>query len=101
MAARTIDGPEDDHLTREQVAKYLKMEVRTLQRLIERGDFPRSFELSPGTHVWHWSEIWAYSIMRRLQTRCYPTKTRSDKEGQPKTTPSQSRTIAKRPVSDP
>ena len=68
----TIDGPEQDHLTRSEVAKYLRLELHTLKRLIAAGEFPGPFQFSPRVWVWSWEEVVAWAIMRKIAHRCQP-----------------------------
>lgn len=66
---RLVDAPDQDYLTRQEVARYLRMETKTLTRLIEAGVFPRAFQLSPGTFVWSWREVTAYAMLQEVKGR--------------------------------
>ncbi len=58
-------------LTRDEVARRLRMEVRTLRRLIEAGEFPRPLQVSPGVVVWTAADVAAheYRIANRGRFR--------------------------------
>lgn len=99
---RLVDGPEEDHPTRDEVAKYLRMELTTLKRLIEAGDFPRPYQFSPGVWVWDWLDVKAWAHLRAIRHRF---RAKRDKKGQPRSnrgsTAVQSGATAKRDRPDP
>lgn len=73
MAARSIDGPDDDLLTLHEVAKYLRMEVKTLRRLIAAGQFWEPTEISPGVRVWSAEDVAVFRAYRERAPRMRKT----------------------------
>lgn len=63
----------------EEVAKYLRMEKRTLRRLIELGEFPRAIRLSPGSSSWTWKDVLYWSIRAELKNRLKATRAKKGK----------------------
>lgn len=78
MAARTIDGPEKDNLTLEEVAVYLTVESRTIRRLIAEGKFPRGIPISKGKVVWSALDVAVYRAWQERLDRLRPGKTAED-----------------------
>jgi hypothetical protein len=71
------------------------MHAKTLQRLIDDGEFPQPLKLSPGTLVWSWRDVLYWSLRAEIAARMVaepdrkerkPRRKMKDNEGQ--TTPS-------------
>lgn len=60
--------------TRDEVAKLLRVEPRTLARLIEAGQFPRPQQSSPGVRVWSEDDLTYYRLWMALRHRLRPAK---------------------------
>lgn len=88
-----MDGPDQEFPTREEVARYLRMEVSTLKRLIAAGEFPEPFPLSPGVLVWTREEVHAWAVLRAIRSRfraAEPKRRARDSSGQPRESEGQS-----------
>lgn len=73
-AHRLIDGPEDDLLSVEEIAKYLRLSVPTLKRLVQAGEFPRPIAVSDGVKVWDWKDAVYWRLRTGLRSRMRPAK---------------------------
>ena len=66
---RNIDGPEKDLLTKREVADYLRLKIKTLDRLVESGQFFEPVEVSPGIKLWTAEDVAVYRAWRERQHR--------------------------------
>lgn len=66
---RSIEGPDKDFLTLREVTDYLRVNKRTLQRLIASGEFPRPIRTSPRTPVWAADDLIYYRLRVSLAAR--------------------------------
>ena len=68
----------------DEVAKRLRIEKRTLTRLIEAGEFPRPQKPSPGVQVWSNEDIEYYRLRMQLRPRLRAKKPKpADKKKPP------------------
>lgn len=97
---RLVDGPELDVLERTEVAAYLRLSPRTVQRLIEAGEFPRPIMNSEGVPVWDWTDCLYWKLRCTLRPRLRPSRKRKlaekPSDGQPPAMPGQGGTTGKR-----
>lgn len=79
---RKVKGPTRDQLTRKEVCEHLDIGEEALKGLIERGEFPRPFTLSPGEQRWHWWVVpwffWHRQLLPYLPT---PPEVGADRGG--------------------
>lgn len=102
MAERTqrlVDGPHQEFLTKEETAAYLRMDKRTLDRLIRTGEFPRPIEISPGIKLWSWRDVLYWSLRAELKSRLVGENP-GDTARHGETPGAFDKTSAKRPRSD-
>lgn len=59
--SRPVDGPAENFLTLTEVAAYLRLSKKSVQRLIADGKFPRPKQVSKGTAYWLWIDVVAYA----------------------------------------
>lgn len=93
---RLIDGPEQDLLNIDQIAKYLHLSPQTLRRLVRDGQFPRPIMISDGTAVWDWKDAVWWKLGRELLPRCRKSKKGRADNAQERSRPDQSRPSGKR-----
>lgn len=81
MALRHVEGPDKEHLTREEVAQALRVSERHLRELIHGGKFPAGIPLG-GTSalVWHWLDVVSFlHLSARLAAPPPPRKSTAEK----------------------
>ena len=63
---RTIPGPDNDVLTKDEVCRYLRIDQSHLDTLVRRGEFPRPVPYGAGGKlpVWYWEDCWAWRHLR-------------------------------------
>lgn len=69
LAQRLVDGPSENLLTEIETARYLKISPATLQRLIDKGRFPKAVEITDQTRLWMWSDVLWYCVGAGLRHR--------------------------------
>lgn len=74
MAARTVDGPEEDWLDLRDLVKLTRLSESTINRLIRSGEFPRAKQVSPGVQMWHWTDYLYWSLRVAIRDRLTPDK---------------------------
>ena len=62
-----------------EVAKQLRMEQKTLSRLIGAGEFPRPIQPSPGIRVWTVNDVLYYRLRIELASRLRPARKKAGK----------------------
>ena len=74
---RSIDGPDKDLLTREEVCEYLRVSDRQLLRLIRANKFPQGIPYGDrGPYLWQWEDCWSFRHLHgRLARPAAPEKT--------------------------
>jgi excisionase family DNA binding protein len=85
VAARTIDGPERNYLTIEQVAEQVGMSKSTVRRLIAAGRFPRAAKLTGGTSKWTWRQVVFWQLY--IEMRPYLRKKNPESSAQSEVSP--------------
>jgi predicted DNA-binding transcriptional regulator AlpA len=68
-----------------EVAFRLRMETKTLRRLIETGEFPRPLQPSPGIQVWSDEDIEYYRLRMQLRPRLRPSRKKPPEKKRPPT----------------
>ncbi len=66
---RLVDAHEHSLLTEDEVARTLRFSVKTLDRLVDRGDFPEALENSDRGRVWSWRDVLWYQMGMELRNR--------------------------------
>lgn len=66
---RVVDGPAQDYLDADEVAKYLHFSRDTLERLVKAGKFPQALEMSDQTRVWSWKDVLFWMLTVELRPR--------------------------------
>jgi excisionase family DNA binding protein len=51
------EAPAPSLLTQKEVAKYLRVAPRTLQRMVAAGEFPPPVQVSPGRKRWRQADV--------------------------------------------
>lgn len=70
---RLVDGPDEDNLEKAEVATYLRLKVKTLDRLIQAGEFPQGVHMSDRTIVWPWRDVLYWQLRVELRPRLVQT----------------------------
>ena len=64
-----LPGPDDEVMTAEKVANYIRVSRSTLDRMIADGRFPRGNKPSPGAEpIWMGSQVAAWMHIHALMT---------------------------------
>lgn len=66
--------PDETLFTLAEVAKQLRMEQKTLARLIAAGEFPRPIQPSAGIRVWTTNDVLYYRLRIELAARLRPAR---------------------------
>jgi predicted DNA-binding transcriptional regulator AlpA len=66
MAARTVDGPEQEWLTLEEVCQRVRLRDTKIRELMKLGLFPRPRPRYPGEKklLWHWLAVYVWEYRR-------------------------------------
>ncbi len=84
---REMSAPEQDTLTATEAANLLGVDVKTLRRMVSRGEFPQPVQAN-GRPSWLWEDLVWYRLTLRMQPRLRPHPvepgggTNRDKQGQ-------------------
>ena len=73
--------PAAELFTIDEVAKQLRIDKRTLKRLIDDGEFPRPLRPSPGVQVWSGGDLNFYRSWIALRSRLRTTRKKPPARG--------------------
>lgn len=57
QAAVQATPPDPQLLTKQDVARHLRVDPRTVERMVERGEFPHPIHVSPNRIRWRPSDV--------------------------------------------
>lgn len=92
LGKREVAAPVKDWLSKAEVCGMIEVSERTLDRLIEQGEFPRAVQF-PGENKmrWRWVDVTWYLLGREVSDRLIVSAT-DDTEGDNGAQPAANRT---------
>ena len=66
---RTIHGPDREHLTASECARWLGLSETTFKALVRSGEFPPAVSFGRRTKRWPWMDAVAYAHLRSRMTQ--------------------------------
>lgn len=83
MATRTIDGPEENTLTMEDLEKLMGLSESAIRRLIKGGLFPEAAKIPNSKPKWLWTDIVWWQLTLQIRSRLTPPVTPSEHQRPP------------------